>query len=154
MIKEIDLSKATLRDISRRIEDKKNVLSKIEQRMDDVSSLLLTSKEHQDSSLQGPGSDKTSGSLRVEWTQGFETSNHPRDGDTRTRSPKLKYMEMDTDMKENLRSQRSRSPSGRRTSPTVPGAGMSSSYAGSARSPPTGRSIKRLPSKTQIKVEN
>jgi len=142
MIKEIDLSEAALRDISRQIEDKKNVLINIEQQMDDVSSLLITSEEQQESSTQERGSELASSSFRVEWTQGFETPNHPRDGDTRMLSPKLITMEMNKDTEINLRPQRSRSLSGRRTSPTVPGAGMSPSNAGPARSPPTGEKLK------------
>jgi len=90
MIKEIDLSEAALRDISRRIEDKKNVLINIEQQMDDVFSLLITSEEQQESSMQGLRSELASGSSKVEWTQGFETPNHPRDGDTRILSPNMK----------------------------------------------------------------
>lgn len=51
-------------------------------------------------------------------------------------------MDMDKEKETNLPSQRFRTLSGRRTGPTVPGAGMSSSSVGPARSPPTGKELK------------
>jgi len=91
MIKEIDLSEAVLRDINKQIKDKKNVLTDIEGQMDEVSSLLATSKEeHQVSPLQELGTEVVPSSTRVEWTQDFEASNHSREGDTRILSPTIK----------------------------------------------------------------
>ncbi|XP_019883893.2 uncharacterized protein LOC109610185 [Camponotus floridanus] len=112
MIKEIDLSEAALRDISRRIEEKKNTLSDIEQQMNDVFTLLTSSGEYGALSQQGKEPIGILGSIGSEWTQGLVSPNHPRDGDTRILSPNKDNMDMDNELEINLQPQRSRSLSG------------------------------------------
>lgn len=52
MIKEIDLPKAALHDISNRIEDKKNALFELEQKIEDAFSIFLSSIEQGTSTLE------------------------------------------------------------------------------------------------------
>jgi len=106
MINEIDQSKAALYDISRRIEDRKNVLLKLENQMDNVSSQLLSSIEQSSSSFLELERKDNSCSSRVERTQGSDTSNRPKEGDARITSPKTIYnMDNAQGHEENLPSQ-------------------------------------------------
>jgi len=74
IINEIDLSKAALLDISRRLEDKKNALAEIEQKMQDASGVFLSSTE-QGSTLELE-QDTSCGSNWVECTPGRVSSKH------------------------------------------------------------------------------
>jgi len=105
MINEIDLSKAALQDINKRIADKKNALLDIEKQMDDVSNSIFSSVDRQGLSEELEHNVIRSSS-RVERTRDFEASNRPRAGDPRTWSPKLKLnMAMSQGSEINLPSQ-------------------------------------------------
>ncbi|KMQ91492.1 reverse transcriptase [Lasius niger] len=69
-------------------------------------------------------------------------ASRPRGGPPRTRSPKYNDYAMDNDKEITLPPQGIRTPSGRRESPTVPGALPSSSDAGPTLSSPTGGGLK------------
>jgi len=102
MINEIDLSRAALQDISKRLQDKKNALIDLEQQMDVVSRSLVSTTERQDSSLKLE-QDFTHSSSRVERTRGSKSPNRPRAGDSRIWSPKsMKKMAMSQGIEANL----------------------------------------------------
>jgi len=105
MINKIDLSRAALEDINKRLQDKKNVLIDLEQQMDDVSKSLVSSTERQDLSLKSER-DVTHSSSRVERTRGFESPNRSRAGGSRIWSPKfIQTMAMSQGSEINLPSQ-------------------------------------------------
>lgn len=142
MIDEIDHSRDLLYDISQRIAVKKKTLLDIEQQMDIAtnSALIIRDALHVDrvtGDTQKLFPDynmelcNTQGPLREERVPDFGPYTRSRDlGDSRKLSPANDIiMNMDTNEEESLPSQRFRSLSGRRTSPTVPGAGTSPSRA-------------------------
>lgn len=86
IINEIDMSKAALLDISRRIEDKKCALIDIEQKFEDASNTLLNSFELGTSlSSEHHPSDSSN---RVERTLDLVTPKRPREGGARITPPK------------------------------------------------------------------
>lgn len=106
IINEIDQTSAALQNISQRIADKKNALQDIEQRMDDVSTSVLSTSGLQDSSYLEEEHTDNHSSYWVEHTREYVASNRPRDGGTRNMSPNnTKNMAMSNGNKLTLPSQ-------------------------------------------------
>lgn len=101
IINEIDMSKAALLDISRRLEDKKCALMDIEQEVEDASKTLLNSFESGASlSFEHHTSDSSN---RVERTLGPVTSKRPREGGARIMPPKhITKMDRTMEKEENV----------------------------------------------------
>lgn len=102
MIKESDLTREALRDISQRLEEKKDALLKIEREMDDVSgSILSTSQQDEVASEQAEHND-VHGSQRSERTHESANSKRPRDEGARNSPSNINDMEMSKEHEEGL----------------------------------------------------